>query len=68
MFKPSVLAADQHVAATALRNCRLFSVFGTWHDIKIAVTRRVCVCKKCGSNDWVHDRQMQYTRTWESTA
>lgn len=60
--------ARRRECAVGLRGARLFSPFGSWHNIKISVPRRVCTCPSCHANDWVHDRLFSATHRWESTA
>lgn len=45
--------------STSLRRFRLFTRFGTWHNITLPKLRFECPCEVCGVTDWIVDFQME---------
>lgn len=59
---------DEHraTAASALKHLRLFSVFGSWHDIHVALPKVTTPCPHCHSTTWYPDSFMQASNRWDS--
>lgn len=50
--KPSPDDHHDNLLSNALRDCRLFQPFGSWHNIIITIPRRLFKCPKCGNTSW----------------
>ena len=63
--KSKLSADDAYLAAMALKGCRLFTPFGSWHKSAIGCPKIKLCCPECGSTEmtqleFMNDRERNY--------